>query len=262
MKRKTDSLEAAMYFARKSVAVILLSSWFFAPLAWADDSPASTQPIAATEPAAPLDQIIPELRCDSMSLETVIETLGEATHANLVVDWAGLEAVNVTKQTSIRLHLWNVPLHTALSVVLQLASDKTAIEFREKDGVVTISTVDGFVDRLTTRFYDIRGLIEAAAEYKMKHPGTLGQLPNGQFVPAPVDSRLIASEYIELITATIDREMGIDADGPMHVSELAGMLVVTTTPRQQKSVDLLLRKWREASAKGHLPIIPPAEPGK
>jgi hypothetical protein len=110
-----------MLDVRKKLILVFIVLSLTAPLAHSQATAPSTQP-ATTEPETPLDQVIPELRCDSMPLGAVIDKLNDETHANLIVDWPSLEAAGVSKQTSIRLHLWKVPLRTALSVVLQVAS--------------------------------------------------------------------------------------------------------------------------------------------
>jgi hypothetical protein len=108
-------------------------------LAHAADPPPSTTP--TTRPSA-LDSVIPELQLDSVPLEQSLDMLADKTHANIIVNWTAIEAAGVSRKTPIRVHLWNVPLHTALSVVLQVASDKIELLYAMQDGLIHVSTTD------------------------------------------------------------------------------------------------------------------------
>jgi hypothetical protein len=247
-----------MLNSRKNLVLVFIVLSLAAHLAHSQATAPATQP-AAGEPEMPLDQMIPELQCDSMPLGAVIDKLNDETHANLIVDWPSLEAAGVSKQNLIRLHLWKVPLRTALSVVLQVASSTAPIEFRDSEGVVTISTTGRFPGRLTTRVYDIRDLIDAAAEYQKNHPYLQSrQEPANQLFPVPVDFGDIASRYVNLINSTLEREGGIETDGPLHVDEIAGSLVVSTTPKLHQRVVALLKMYRSPSRDGSLPATMPA----
>jgi hypothetical protein len=89
----------------------------------------------------PLAVVLPDFKIDAQPLGNVIESLGDITDANLVVNWNALEQMGIDKNTPITLKLSRVPAHAVLRTVLDLAAGQSGkLAFTTADGITTISS--------------------------------------------------------------------------------------------------------------------------
>lgn len=241
------------------VLVVLSIVWALSRgLAHAADPPPSTTP--TTRPSA-LDSVIPELQFDSVPLEESLDMLADKTHANIVVNWPAIEAAGVSRKTPIRVHLWNVPLHTALSVVLQVASNKIELSYAMQEGLIHVSTADDIEGVKTTRVYNIRDMMESDAAYRMSHPSPSTSNPPIANQTSPVlavDYDDIAGGYLDAIQSGVEPDTWKPNGGTNVITALGGRLVVTAPPHIHRQIAALLEKLRQTGPHPGSPQTRPA----
>jgi hypothetical protein len=222
------------------------------------EAPANPTDVAAIEPVpnphANLEQKIPELNLDSTTLGAAIETLRQATHANIAVYWNQLAAMGLLRDTPIKLHLWAVTLDQALGAILTVAGGEHPGMRAVRDGIIVVGTPDQIRNgSLSTRIYEIRDLIEKyrteggllrpTAATSQRAVNDWGQAPPGTFQDT-LDS------IAKLIEDTVDTDSWKDNGGSIGaLRELAGRLVITQTPAAHRKIVALLRTLREGGSK-------------
>lgn len=228
---------------------------FLAMLQGADQ--AATEPTAA-EDHADLDQIIPELKLESTTLEQAIDTLRDTTRTNIVVYWNDLEQLGVKRNAPIRVHLWHVSLDRALGVVLTLAGADYPSTRAVQDGIIIVARPERLRNGINaTRMYDIRDLIEKYCSESRLPTATTQSAPTtgpSSGVPsAPTSSPTfeeMADNFTKLIEDTVDTDSWKDNGGSVGtVRELAGRLIITQTPSAHRQIVDLLRTLRNGISK-------------
>jgi hypothetical protein len=220
-----------------------------------------TQPAsgpALADDHANLDQLIPEVKLESTTLEAAIDTLREATHSNIVVCWAALEAAGMRRDAPIKLHLWNVSLGQALDVVLTLAGGDASGMRAVQDGIIIVATPERIRDKGSViRMYDIRDLVEQFLR-DGRPPGAFTQPaivnPEIRAADSPANGVPTFEEMVESITRliedTVDTDSWKDNGGSTGaLRELAGRLIVTQTPSGHRQIANLLRTLRAGVSK-------------
>lgn len=214
-----------------------------------DESPAAN-------PRANLEQKIPELKLESATFESAIDTLREMTHANIVVSWNELTAANVDPKAPIKLHLWDTTLGQALNVVFSLASHDVSIGSDVRNNIIFVTTTDALHrngSRLSGRLYDVRDIVDQILRYRREHssyPTTAPQpATSATFVPSSE-----AEDAIEDITRTLEDHVSPDSwkdnggsDGTIR--EFAGRLIITQTPENHRKIVSVLRALRAGGDK-------------
>lgn len=220
------------------------------PTALADDdaSSASSDPSVADRLSKPVD-----LELTESTLADGIELLREVSGLNIFVNWRTLEREDgfgggVFPDSPISMNLRQVPIKTALSLVLDAAGD--GLGYAIRDNVVVISTRDNLVGELQMRFYDCSELIQSADARAVipelgqgyDYPGTYGSGGGrgygGAVQGTPLTSgQQRANELVALINNTmLDTGM---------VSIFDGIVVVQTTPEGHERIDRMLHRLRE-----------------
>lgn len=225
---------------------------------------------APAEDHANLDQLIPEVKLESTTLEAAIDTLREQTHSNIVVYWDDLEAAGVNRDAPIKLHLWNVSLGQALDVLLTLAGGDHSGMRAAKDGIIIVATPQKIIDNNgVIKIYDIRDLVEQFLR-DGRPPGAFTQPavsnPEVRTADTPASSAgPTFGEMVESITRLIEDAVDTDSwkdnggsTGAMR--ELAGRLIITQTPSGHRQIVNLLGTLRAGVSKEstELPSTKPA----
>jgi hypothetical protein len=233
------------------------------PVPAATPLPASTTsaPSPAGDPAndpGGLSRRISELRLDGVPLDDALRTLAEKTKANISVHWEGLADAGVQRTTPVRLHVWDVNLGQALSILLAAAcppgidregQPAPRLGFTTTENVVTVSAASPFT-LTTTVVYNVRDLIEMHLDSSIEPP------PDPQ---RQVSSR--RDEAVEALCKTLSKGVAPDSwrqsGGAIgSCAYFGGLLVIRQTPENQREVAALLQRMRDADRK--LPWSAPA----
>jgi hypothetical protein len=106
-----------------------------------------------------LDTIQPDLRFDNVPLSEALDFIRDTSSANVYVDWKSLEAVNVDRDSLINIHLHNVTLRKALTVILNEAGAGGLLTFFLDDNVLEITTQAKADSILFTMVYPVQDLL-------------------------------------------------------------------------------------------------------
>jgi len=106
-----------------------------------------------------LGQKLPELRFQGVALKDCIDFLRDVTGANIQVNWKVLEASGISQDTQINMHLRDVTLRKALTLLLSEAGGNTPLSFELDEGVIEITTTEIADKQVYTRIYPVEDLI-------------------------------------------------------------------------------------------------------
>ncbi len=110
-------------------------------------------------PRAALNRAMPEIRFTHVTLAEGIDFLRDVSGANLTVNWAALELVNVTRDTPISLRAKSITLRKALSLVLAEAAPRGVLGWHVDGGVIEITTWERVHQRLVMIVYPVHDLL-------------------------------------------------------------------------------------------------------
>lgn len=222
------------------------------------------QPVAQ-EAERKLNQIVPEVNLDNVTLEQAVEQLRDGAKANILPDWNALEALGLDRNAKVKFRLWDVSLSTALNVLFQTAGhiDAYDIAIRADAGIIRISARDVLEQQgLELRIYDIRPLIvryEASNEELFAAILRIRQIKAAPTThPADADDDdselgMTREEMIEEITTflkeTVDPDSWRDNGGSTGaLSEWGSRLLVTQTPANHRRLEATLKLLYDAAA--------------
>jgi hypothetical protein len=251
-------------------------------LCHAADAPAGPPPPAAPSPAATapalnpgndpandpagLSRRISELRLDAVPLDEAFKTLAEKTKSNISVRWDALADAGVQRATPVRLHVWDVNLGQALSILLTAAcppaidgEGKSAprLGFTTTENVVTVSAASSNPPT-TTVIYNVRDLIEMHLDSSIEPP------PDPQRQVSSRRDEAVEALCKSLLEGVAPESWKSNASGRGSYEYFGGLLVVRQTPENQREVAALLQKLRDADKKLPWPgpaTRPAAQPG-
>lgn len=208
----------------------------------------STQPANPAPPppadAARLQEKIDVLNLESASLEDAIDILAEKTRAKIVLNRDAFGASGVSL-TPIDVQLRDVPLHTALAIVLELASRDVKLGYQcDDEGVIYVSTESQPVGQPVVRIYKIRDLIESfASGSRLPAPGSRRAIQQGN---EQITAQDAVDRISKLIEDTCDTDTWKDNGGSVGaLREMAGLLIVTANPQTHQKIEALLAKLRK-----------------
>lgn len=201
-------------------------------------------------------------------LENVVAFIQAVTSLNIDTDWQSLEANGINKTTPITLNLTNVPVETVLNRVTEKASPDpiTGASWTINDGVLTIASKEQINRQKVMVIYDIRDLIVEVPDYpeaariniqqalqaRGRGGGGGGQNPftaNEQEAPERRTIQERSQEVIDILTTNVDRDGWRENGGDVgYIQQLNGLLIVTNTPSNHRSINGLLSKLREYRA--------------
>ncbi|MFO0832979.1 MAG: hypothetical protein U0637_14200 [Phycisphaerales bacterium] len=202
-------------------------------------------------------------------LENVLDFIKAVTQLNVDVDWQALENAGVDKAAPISLNLTNVPVETILNRVCEKASPDplTGAAWNVTDGVLTISSREQINKQKAIVIYDIRDLIVEVPNYTNSYEldlqqalqqagqggGGGGQSPFTQQNQGQEEQRRTlqerTQEILDIITTNVDSEGWRENGGDVgYIQQLGGLLIITNTPANHRSINGLLAKLREYRA--------------
>ena len=213
---------------------------------------------ASDDAQAHLDQVIPELKLDSTTLEAAIETLRQATHSNIVVYWPDLEAIGIHRDMPIQMHLWNVTLDRALGAILSLAGGEYPGMRAVEDGIIVVGSPEKLRSNpATIKVYNVRDLI---ARYCANHRASVATTQSNQAATQPDPAEAAsAEEAAQAIADIVERFVGTDSwkdnGGSIgNLREFNGLLVISQSRSAHREIEQLLHKLRA----GETPLDAPA----
>jgi hypothetical protein len=201
---------------------------------------AATQPDAETDP----DRKIPEFKLESPTpLDSAIETLRNATHANIVVDWPSLQDAGVKREAPVRIHLWNVTLNQALRAIIAVADYHGLISFEMQDGMIVVAAREKLwrAGRVV-RVYDVRPVVEDLLEYRRLHTPATQADHSGAALSADEATNAIVRLIQTTAVSDGSQRTGTDTD---FIRPFAGRLIISQTPENHQKIASLLRALRE-----------------
>jgi bla regulator protein BlaR1 len=196
--------------------------------------------------AEKLDRRLPEVRLDGLGLEDTIAFLREVSGANIVVNWHVLESVGIHKDSPVTARMKDVRLSKALSTILaDVGGGNARLSYAADGGVITISTYDE-LNKVVTRIYDIRDLLETRPDYDSDkdHPVGFPSSATHPVAEAPLPLSARVAAMIKLVRETID-PTSWQIPGRGSIQELNGQLVITQTPEAHEEIVSLFKQLRE-----------------
>jgi hypothetical protein len=216
-------------------------------------------PAPGAKPAntyADLNRNIPELKLDAATpLESAIEVLRTATHANIVVDWDSLADAGVKRDARVRAHLWDVTLDQALRAIEAVADKEALISHERQNGIIVVAARDKLRrGGQVVCVYDVRPILDDLIEYhRDRVPATRPAQDDAGTAAsrAAVPSLDEATEgLVRMIQATVEPDGWRDQSwGEGFARPFAGRLVITQTPENHRKIAELLRRLREGGSK-------------
>jgi len=215
-----------------------------------------------------LNQKLPELKFQGVTLGDAIDFLRDVSSANITVNWKALETLSVTRDTPINLHLSNISLRKALEMVLTEAAGGDAITFDIDQGVIEITTRELADHRMVTRVYPVEDLIMEIPDFTDAPQFSLDASQNQQggggggggaggggtstvanqlFANANQQNTLTnqnkgptkaerAQALVELIESIVSPDVWKDNGGTASIRYFNGMLVVTAPRSVQEAI--------------------------
>jgi hypothetical protein len=220
--------------------------------------PAVTQPSNAY---LDLNRQLPEFKLDSATpLEGAIESLRNAAHANIVVDWPSVEDAGVRRDAPVRIHLWDVTVDQALRAMIAVVDHEGLIAHQPQNGIILVATRDKLrrVGQVV-RVYDVRPIIDDLYEDRRLRAATTQSIRQEPRAPAsgPAPRLDEANEaLVRMIQATVEPQGWHDPRwGEGFARPFAGRLIITQTPENHRKIAELLRVLRKGGSKDGTPVF-------
>jgi type II secretory pathway component GspD/PulD (secretin) len=210
------------------------------------------------------------VKFEETPLEAAIGFIQTVSQLNIDTDWTSLEDQGIDRGTTVNLNLTNVTLETVLNRITEKVSppgdSQGGAGWTITDGVINIASKQVINRQRTLAIYDIRDLIVEVPDYpdapeldlqqalqaSQQGGGGGGQSPFQQEGDEDPERRTLAErtqEIIDILTTNVDtdgwRENGGDTG---YIQQLSGLLIITNTPANHRSIHGLLSKLREYRA--------------
>jgi hypothetical protein len=103
---------------------------------------------------------LPEVNFTNVALKDGVDFLRDVTAANIHVNWRAIEIAGIAQDTNVNMHLRNVSLRKALTLLLSEAAGGTnTLAFYSDQGVIEITTKDVADHDMFTRVYPVEDLV-------------------------------------------------------------------------------------------------------
>jgi hypothetical protein len=163
---------------RAFLSRVILVALSFLGLVCLAPSPAVAQRTNAARHLLDVNQ--PDLRFTDVTLSDALDYVRDTAGVNLVVDWKSLEAANIDRNTLINLHLHNVSLRKALTMLLNEAGAGNLLTFYVQDNIVQITTSAKADTILYTMVYPVGDLLVQVPNFQVSDvSGAAGSLSSG-----------------------------------------------------------------------------------
>lgn len=225
---------------------------------------------SAARVSAILNERLPELKFQGVTLGDAIDFLRDVSGANITVNWKALEGAGVTRDTAVNVHVTGVTLRKALDLLLQEAGGGDTLTFDVDQGVVEITTREIADRRMVTRVYPVEDLIMVIPDFTNAPQFSLDASQNqgmsgggggagggmgGQGGGATVTNTLFqgngqqnqqeapartkderAQDLVQLIEDVVFTDVWKDHGGTATIRYYNGMLVVTAPRSVQEAI--------------------------
>ncbi|MCC5821725.1 MAG: hypothetical protein LAT64_00385 [Phycisphaerales bacterium] len=203
------------------------------------------------------------IELNNNAFEDVVDFIANTARIDIDVDWESLADIGVDPDSPVTLRLRSATLETVLDRVVARVSDRNLpAGWAVQDGIVTIASDEVLRRNTVLEIYDIRDLLfvvprfDQAPEFDLSSAlqssqggggsspftGTTQQTDDFSF-----EDRV--QEIVNLIQTNVDPNGWVDLGGDTSsISQLSGNFVITTTPRNHRSIIGLLSKLRAVRA--------------
>ncbi len=128
-------------------------------------------------PLKRLQMIVPQIAFSDTKIEDIVQFLQDVTKTTFDVRWEAMAKAGVTRKTPVTVNMREVTLETTLKLVLNhvsTASDRNdRLDYYVRNGRLVIGTYRDLGDVVTTRRYDVRGIL---SELKITSRKLIAQL--------------------------------------------------------------------------------------
>ncbi len=202
------------------------------------------------------------------ALADVFGFIESITQLDIDIDWASLEELGITPDSTVTLKLREVPVRTVLDRVLDKVSEDplSKADWAVTDGILTIASEDQLRRNTVLQIYDIRDLLIEIPDYdevpdidlqsvlqSNQGGGGGGRSPfrndqqNDELDTRPLDERI--QDIIDIIETHVDPEGWEDNGGDTgSIQQLQGQMIISNTPKNHRAIAGLLSKLREVRA--------------
>ena len=224
------------------------------------------------------------LSTSDITLGGVIEFVRVGADVNLTVNWQALELVGIDQDSTLSLHLKQVPARSMLEVALEQVSadafDNDKADFAVRGGIVKISTQRELYLAAETRIYDVSWFLDprlnmATQLYDRDDPKRTGWLhgrveKTGQYICIDADKLADWHFYCAVCNGVTSKDGGYDTpsrqelvdqliesiqvtvgdpdewlDEGSEIDDMAERLTITTTPENHDAILRLLQMHRQ-----------------
>lgn len=106
------------------------------------------------------DRKLSDVNFTNVALKDAVEFIHDVTAANIHVNWRAIETAGIAQDVNVNMHLRNVSLRKALSLLLSEAAGGTnTLAFYSDQGVIEITTKDIADHDMFTRVYPVEDLV-------------------------------------------------------------------------------------------------------
>ena len=189
-----------------------------------------------------LDEVVPDINVDSVSLSRLVDFLRNTSGANLVMDWNTLEPAGVSKDAPITMQVRGLSLRKVLQLALDQASPATPLSITVDQNVIEVTTQEASDRRLITRTYSIADLLVPGAttnvptlslQQATQQGSSGGGGGSGLFTDSgsssqqQIGAQQVADNLVAVIKAMVRPNIWQDNGGTASISYFQGQLVIT-----------------------------------
>jgi general secretion pathway protein D len=226
------------------------------------ERPPAGHQIVLQEPAVP-GQSLEErlmgkatLQATEAPLHQLVESLGAALDAPVVLSVKKLEEAAINLETPLTYRLKNVKLQAGLRFVL----DEIGLTYLVVDDAIVITTPEDAGSRLITRVYDCRELMKLPSPVKKvarPRAPTQGNGIGTSEIPAAEpekgkevgpDGGYDITDLVRLIQTTVAPDTWDEVGGPGSMADFKGLVTVSQTQDVHDQVEKLLNMLHKAGA--------------
>ena len=106
-----------------------------------------------------MQQRIEELNFEDVELKDVIQFVRDVSGMSIYVKWHALNAAGISRNTTVNIHVKNVTMEKALTLILDDVGAAAPLVWTAEGGVLTISTRDDIDGKEFTRTYAVSHLV-------------------------------------------------------------------------------------------------------
>jgi hypothetical protein len=192
---------------------------------------------SAAEVTRKLARVLPSVKCDATPLAKFIAWFEDSTGINVYIEWRDLAAA-VGPESPVTLDVRNISAGAALQLALDQAPlAGPGLGYAVLDGIVKVSTTSRLDRAMIVRVYDVRDLIEALVDLKLR----LERKSMPYIGAADREADAAFSLQDQIGTSPPWQTWG---DGAETISYLGGRMVVSQTKAGHEAIAAILAELR------------------